>query len=65
MGPQEDEMTQEQITARQAEAARRARFGTLPVHIPLKDTVESKPAAAPDPDRDVYSADDWLVHTTA
>lgn len=53
-------MAHEQTTAREAEAARRARYGALPEHIRLADTVEVRPAA-PDPDRDTYNADEWLV----
>jgi hypothetical protein len=44
-----------------AEAARRARFGTLPERVRVEDTVEERPATAPDPARDAYSADEWLV----
>ncbi|MEU3245116.1 MULTISPECIES: hypothetical protein [unclassified Streptomyces] len=47
-----------------AEAAvRRARFGALPERIRLEDTVEERPATAPDPARDAYSEDEWLVRT--
>ncbi|MES4905822.1 MULTISPECIES: hypothetical protein [unclassified Streptomyces] len=46
-----------------AEAARRARFGTLPQRIRLEDTVEERPATAPDPAKDTYSADEWLTRT--
>ncbi|MBY8878743.1 hypothetical protein [Actinacidiphila acidipaludis] len=56
-------MTHEKLADREAAAARRARFGTLPEHIRLEDTVEVRPVA-PAPDRDTFSADDWLVHTT-
>ncbi|KPI13239.1 MULTISPECIES: hypothetical protein [Streptomyces] len=44
-----------------AEAARRARFGTLPERVRVEDTVEERPATVPDPARDAYSADEWLV----
>jgi hypothetical protein len=44
-----------------AEAARRARFGRLPERIRPEDTVEERPAAAPDPARDAYNSDEWLV----
>ncbi|MGW4958945.1 hypothetical protein ACWEPL_17095 [Nonomuraea sp. NPDC004186] len=44
-----------------AEAARRARFGRLPERIRLEDTVEERAATAPDPARDVYDEDEWLV----
>lgn len=42
-------------------AARRARFGSLPARIRPEETVEERPATVPDPARDAYSADDWLV----
>ncbi|MBB5775773.1 hypothetical protein [Nonomuraea jabiensis] len=44
-----------------AESARRARFGRLPERIRLEDTVEEHPATPPDPARDAYDADEWLV----
>ncbi|MFI6345499.1 hypothetical protein [Streptomyces sp. NPDC050560] len=44
-----------------ARAARRARFGTLPERVRPQDTVETRPAIAPDPSRDTYSSDEWLV----
>lgn len=44
----------------EAAAARRARFGSLPGRVRPEDTVEER-AAAPDPDRDAYNADEWLV----
>jgi hypothetical protein len=44
-----------------AEAARRARFGTLPERVRVEDTVEERPATVPDPARDAYNADEWLV----
>ncbi|MGC5561293.1 hypothetical protein ACPYPG_00440 [Streptomyces sp. FR-108] len=46
-----------------AEAARRARFGALPERIRLADTVEEKPATVPDPARNAYNDDEWLVRT--
>ncbi|MGD1218549.1 MULTISPECIES: hypothetical protein [Streptomyces] len=46
-----------------AEAARRARFGTLPERIRLEDTVEERPASAPDPAKDTFNYDEWLVRT--
>ncbi|MBV1938864.1 hypothetical protein [Streptomyces sp. BV286] len=44
-----------------AEAARRARFGTLPERVRLADTVEEKPATVVDPARNAYDDDEWLV----
>ncbi|MGP4091819.1 hypothetical protein [Streptomyces sp. KR55] len=46
-----------------AEVARRARFGRLPERIRLEDTVEERPATVPDPARDAYNEDEWLVRT--
>ncbi|MYS21940.1 hypothetical protein GA0115240_136913 [Streptomyces sp. DvalAA-14] len=45
-----------------AEAARHARFGVLPKRIRLEDTVEELPATVPDPAKNTYSDDDWLIH---
>jgi hypothetical protein len=42
-------------------AARRARFGHLPPPVRLQDTVEERPGNVPDPSRDTYNADEWLV----
>ncbi|GLX47060.1 hypothetical protein ACL07V_03420 [Streptomyces sp. MB22_4] len=44
-----------------AAALRRDRFGTLPERIRPEDTVETTPATLPDPARDRYHADEWLV----
>ncbi|MET9384454.1 hypothetical protein ABZY09_26120 [Streptomyces sp. NPDC002928] len=44
-----------------AEALRRARFGALPERIRPQDTVEERPATLPDPARDAYDPDEWLV----
>ncbi|MDX2644402.1 hypothetical protein PV341_12640 [Streptomyces sp. PA03-1a] len=44
-----------------AAAARRARFGKLPERVRPEQMVQESPATAPDPARDVYTADDWLV----
>ncbi|CAL9382059.1 MULTISPECIES: hypothetical protein [Streptomyces] len=44
-----------------AAVARRQRFGRLPERIRLQDTVETKPATRPDPARDTYHADEWLI----
>ncbi|MER5601765.1 hypothetical protein [Streptomyces sp. NPDC002265] len=43
------------------EEARRARVGTLPRRITLADTVEQQAVSVPDPARDTYSADEWLI----
>jgi hypothetical protein len=44
-----------------AEAAvRHARFGALPERVHLEDTVEEQPEL-PDPARDAYNPDEWLV----
>ncbi|WTI18430.1 hypothetical protein OIB37_31300 [Streptomyces sp. NBC_00820] len=44
-----------------AAGLRRARFGVLPERIRPQDTVETSPATLPDPARDRYHADEWLV----
>ena len=44
-----------------AKALRNARFGALPERIRLEDMVEEKPATVPDPARDTYNPDEWLV----
>ncbi|AEM83860.1 hypothetical protein [Streptomyces violaceusniger] len=44
-----------------AETARRARFSKLPERIHLEDTVEERAAIAPDPAKDTYNPDEWLV----
>ncbi|MEU9986465.1 hypothetical protein ACFZCP_17800 [Streptomyces sp. NPDC007971] len=41
--------------------ARPGRFSRLPERIRPEDTVETRPATLPDPARDRYSADEWLV----
>ncbi|MFJ4468087.1 hypothetical protein ACIP2X_11515 [Streptomyces sp. NPDC089424] len=46
-----------------AEAVRRERFGKLPERIRLEDTVEERPAVLPDPAKDTYNPDEWLVRT--
>ncbi|QIB44581.1 hypothetical protein [Streptomyces aureoverticillatus] len=43
------------------DAARQARFGKLPERVRPEDTVEERPAVAPDPARDTYNADEWLI----
>ncbi|MEU9478075.1 hypothetical protein [Streptomyces sp. NPDC048191] len=40
---------------------RRDRFGSLPERIRPEDTVETKPASVPDPARDTYNPDEWLI----
>ncbi|MER5547911.1 hypothetical protein ACWDBD_43470 [Streptomyces sp. NPDC001118] len=47
--------------ATDAAALRRTRFGSLPERIRPEDTVETKPATVPDPARDTYNPDEWLV----
>ncbi|MET8768684.1 hypothetical protein [Streptomyces sp. NPDC004658] len=42
-------------------ARRRDRFGALPERIRPQDTVETKPATVPDPARDTYNPDEWLI----
>lgn len=37
------------------------RFSSLPERIHPEDMVETKPATLPDPARDQYNADEWLV----
>ncbi|MEW2512633.1 hypothetical protein [Streptomyces sp. NPDC046870] len=44
-----------------AAARRRDRYGALPERIRPQDTVETKPATAPDPARDTYNPDEWLI----
>lgn len=46
-----------------AEAGRRARFGALPERVRPEQMVEEKPATVPDPARDAYNSDEWLVRT--
>ncbi|MFF4436609.1 hypothetical protein [Streptomyces sp. HUAS 14-6] len=51
-----------QDTATTDAAAWRAhRFGTLPERIRPEDTIETKPATVPDPARDTYNPDEWLI----
>lgn len=44
-----------------AEAARRARFGRLPERIRPEDMVVERPVTVPDPAKNTYNADEWLV----
>ncbi|WP_030866615.1 hypothetical protein [Streptomyces sp. NRRL S-37] len=44
-----------------AATARHARFGRLPEPVRAEDMVEERPAVAPDPARNAYDADEWLV----
>ncbi|WP_225812989.1 hypothetical protein [Streptomyces spinosus] len=44
-----------------AVARRRDRYGALPERIRPQDTVETKPATVPDPARDTYNPDEWLI----
>lgn len=54
-----DESTND--TAEAEAALRRARFGRLPEPVRPQDTVEEQPATRPDPARDAYDPDEWLV----
>ncbi|MFF7970334.1 hypothetical protein [Streptomyces sp. NPDC007905] len=47
--------------AAETAAPRPSRFSHLPERIRPQDTVETRPATLPDPARDRYSADEWLV----
>ncbi|MGJ5751743.1 hypothetical protein FB563_7349 [Streptomyces puniciscabiei] len=44
-----------------AAVLRRTRFGSLPERIRPEDTVETRPATVPDPARDTYNPDEWLI----
>lgn len=44
-----------------AEATRRARFGKLPRRIRPEEMVEERAATLPDPARDTYNSDEWLI----
>ncbi|GGV73039.1 hypothetical protein [Streptomyces griseoloalbus] len=44
-----------------AATARHARFGRLPEPVRPEDMVEEQPAVAPDPARNAYDPDEWLV----
>ncbi|WP_431954959.1 hypothetical protein [Actinacidiphila sp. bgisy167] len=44
-----------------AATARKARFGKLPERVRPDQMIQERPAAAPDPARNAYSADEWLV----
>jgi hypothetical protein len=59
----EREMPQEESAPDPVEEARRARFGTLPERVSLADMVEERPATLPDPARDAYNPDEWVVRT--
>ena len=48
-----------------AEAARHARYGKLPERIRLEDTTEEQPATSPDPAKDRYDDDEWLIRNVA
>lgn len=50
-----------QKTPDPAETARRARFGKLPERICLEEMVEERAATVPDPAKNTYNADEWLV----
>ncbi|MGW3209342.1 hypothetical protein [Streptomyces sp. NPDC001135] len=42
-------------------ALRHERFGSLPERIRPEDTTETQPATVPDPARDTYNPDEWLI----
>ncbi|WP_165956365.1 hypothetical protein [Streptomyces hainanensis] len=54
-------MSETQRSLDEAAEARHVRFGALPERIRPEDRFEEVPAAAPDPARDLYNDDDWLV----
>lgn len=58
-------MTQSEKPDDTAEAARHARFGKLPERVRPEDTTEETPATTPDPARDRYDDDDWLIRNVA
>ncbi|MFF7215626.1 hypothetical protein ACFZAU_34660 [Streptomyces sp. NPDC008238] len=47
----------------EAAQSRRARFGKLPDRIRPEDTFVETPATAPQPARDTYNPDEWLIRT--
>ncbi|MFD8809388.1 hypothetical protein [Streptomyces sp. NPDC059597] len=67
-GRREDGMTHRTTRLRhtphdteRADTERHDRFGALPERIRPEDMVETRPATTPDPARDRYHADEWLV----
>jgi hypothetical protein len=54
-------MRSAQNTSEAAEAVRHARFGSLPARIRPEEMVEERAATLPDPARDTYNSDEWLV----
>ncbi|GGV07839.1 hypothetical protein GCM10010260_52050 [Streptomyces filipinensis] len=44
-----------------AAALRHDRFGSLPDRIRPEDMIETRPATVPDPARDTYNPDEWLI----
>jgi hypothetical protein len=44
-----------------AGATRRERFGTLPERVRPQEMVEERAVTVPDPAKDTYHADDWVV----
>jgi hypothetical protein len=54
-------MTDTEKTRDAAETTGEARFGRLPKRIRLEDTVQEVPATTPDPARDAYNPDEWVV----
>ncbi|MGW3241385.1 hypothetical protein [Streptomyces sp. NPDC001070] len=49
----------------EAAQARRARFGKLPERIRPEDTFAGAPATTPDPARDTFNPDEWLIRNVA
>ncbi|GAB3966399.1 hypothetical protein GCM10028832_24420 [Streptomyces sparsus] len=45
--------------------ARLARFGKLPERIPPEDTFPGVTVTEPDPARDAYDSDEWLIRYCA
>ncbi|MGK5442935.1 hypothetical protein ACSNN7_14135 [Micromonospora sp. URMC 105] len=42
-------------------AVRKARFGKLPERIRPEDMVEEQATSVPDPAKDTYNSDEWLI----
>ena len=58
-------MAHEENAPDAAEAARHARFGTLPERITPAEMVEEKPASTVDPARNNFNDDEWLIRMGA
>ena len=54
-------MAQARQSTDTVEKARRARFGKLPERVHPQDMVEERAVTVPDPAKDAYRSDDWLV----